>query len=189
MGTVPTTSVATIVLFVFYWVSFTKFLFNGIGQPTKQPDGTRSQGNPSLSNGIIRLWALLAGIAGALVSYFMTTASYNRVGIYDQILLGASGAVGAIVTYHISNLFTGAFDSLDGTTTTVTVQQPPTPPTMPPAQVSVSQTSQPVAQPSVVEIEPTLPQVTTLTLPGVTGGGPAVPIILTTPPPAAPSGV
>lgn len=152
MNTIPAATISTLTLFCFYAVSFTKFLFDGIGQPRKQKDGTMSAGNPSLSNGIVRLWALVLGLAGAIVSYLMTSASYNRVGLYDQVLLGASAAVLAVITYHIGSLFKGAFDTADGTTTTVTVKEPASQPAIPqPAQVSVSQTTQP---PPLVETPP-----------------------------------
>lgn len=108
-----TATISTLVLFVFYAVSFTKFAFDGIAQPGKDTAGNATPGKPALQNGVVRLWALLLGVTGALVDYFFTTAHYDRTGIYTEVKLGAAAAVGAIVTYHIGPLFKSAFDGAD----------------------------------------------------------------------------
>ena len=93
-----TANLAALVLFVFYAVTF-----------TKGPIGLLSS-SPTTSNWIIRIWALVLGLAGAVGDYLMTASVVSRLGVYTELKLGAAAAVGAIVTYHIGSAsFVDAF--------------------------------------------------------------------------------
>lgn len=106
-------NLAALVLFVYYAVSFTKVLV------------AKLSSDPSTSNGIVRIWALILGLAGAIGDYLMTAPHYDRLGIYTELKLGAAAAIGAIITYHIGqSTFMDAFDTAiltPGQTTVTTV--------------------------------------------------------------------
>jgi hypothetical protein len=150
--------VAGLVLFVYYAVSFTKFLFDGVAKPGVDKNGKPTPGNPGLQNGLVRLWALALGVAGAVIdAHFGSNLAWGAP-VYQAVKDGALGAIGAIITWHVGqNTFIGAFDGVAGTSTvtTVAVAQPPAPVTTAPAPIVTVTQSQPA--PTPLPTPPALP--------------------------------
>lgn len=89
-----------ILLFVFYAVSLTKTPFDQLLKV------------PAWHDWAIRIWAIVLGVVASVVN--------NRYGLgvhlttYAAMLNGASGAIAAILTYHVGNgAFVSAFDGKD----------------------------------------------------------------------------